>query len=114
MAPYQKSCCADFRTHSGPLMGHRKCMKGRHSGGEVSGRKLNVLLGQDPDNKKFMDPDKQHFVCYWIKKKADAIKGGDGRLKKKAVKGGDPIRRSRRVEALADELEYPAMALQQP
>ena len=72
-------------------------MKGGRKGGEVSGRKLNVLLEQDPDDKNFMDPDIQHFVCYRIKTKADAIKGGDSRLKKKA---GCPIRRSRRVEIL--------------
>ena len=54
----------------------------------MSGRKLNVLLGQDPDDTNFMDPDNQHFVCYPIKKKADEIKGGDSRLKKKVPGGG--------------------------
>ena len=97
MAPYQKSCCADFRKFCVPLIGHRTCMKGGRKGGEVSGRKLNVLLEQDPDDKNFMDPDIQHFVCYRIKTKADAIKGGDSRLEKKADKAGGPIRRSRRV-----------------
>ena len=48
----------------------------------MSGRQLNVLLGQDPDDTNFMDPDNQHFFCYTIKNKADEIHGGDARLRK--------------------------------
>ena len=55
-------------------------MKGTHTGGDVSGRKLNVLLGQDPDAHNFMDPNNQYFVCYWIKKRANKIQSSDPRL----------------------------------
>ena len=65
----------------------------------MSGRKLNVLLGQDPDNTNFMDPDNQHFVCYTIKNKADAIQGDDSRLKMAKPAGNEGgSRRSRRIE----------------
>ena len=83
----QKFCCATFKSFSGRLIDHKKCRKDKN-GGEVSGRKLNVLLGKDPDDTNFMDPDNQHYVCYAIKHKADAIKGGDSRLKKKVPGGG--------------------------
>ena len=79
-----QACCAQFKQFA---VYHKTCRRDR-AGGEVSGRKLNVLLGKDPDDTNFMDPDNQHYVCYAIKHKADAIKGGDSRLKKKVPGGG--------------------------
>ena len=73
-------------------------MKGRHQGGDVSGRKLNVLLGQDPDDTNFMDPNNHHFF-YSVKKRADEIQPGDSRLRKPKPAGNvGATRRSRRVE----------------
>ena len=81
-------------------LSHKTCV-GDRAGGEVSGRKLNILLGQDPDDNLFMDPCNQHYVCAYVKKLAQQILPSDVRLYKKVLpeKNG-PIRRSRRVELL--------------
>ena len=93
-------CCATFKWLSGRHIDHKRCRKDKN-GGEVGGRKLNVLLGQDPDDTNFMDPEFQYFVCYAIKHKADQIKGGDSRLKKAKPAGNEGgSRRSRRIEIL--------------
>ena len=71
-----------------------------HSG-TMSGRKLNVLLGYDPGDNNFMDPNNQYFVCYLIKKKAGEIKSSDSRLRKaKPLENVGATRCSRRVELM--------------
>ena len=107
MPKKHQGCCNKFRLFSkGAPLNHTACRKDR-PGGEVSGSKLNVLLGQDPDDSNFMDPDNQHFVCARIMSKASEIKPSDPRLRRKAKppqKAG-ASRRSRRVELLNPERE---------
>ena len=65
-------------------LSHKKCVGGSVVG-EVSGRKLNILLGQDPDDNLFMNPCNQHYVCAYMKKLAQKITPGDVRLRKKVL-----------------------------
>ena len=70
----------------------------------MNGRKLNMLLGQDPDDHNFMDPNHQYVVCYWIQKKADEIKPRDSRLwKLTPAENVGATWCSRRVELLNPE-----------
>ena len=72
----------------------------------MSGRKLNVLLGKDPDDTNFMDPDNQHYVCNPILESARKIQPNDPRLRKaKPPQKVGAIRRSRRVELLNPDRE---------
>ena len=67
----------------------------------MSGRKLNVLLGKDPDDTNFMDPGNQHYVCKRIVESAKKILPSDPRLRKAIPpQKVSASRRSRRVELL--------------
>ena len=66
MAKKFKGCRASFKYFSkAEPLNHGTCRKDR-VGGTVSGRKLNVLLGKDPDDTNFMDPNNQHHICRHI------------------------------------------------
>ena len=81
--PKKFNCCgARFKEFSkAEPLNHGSCRRDR-VGGLVSGRKLNVLLGKDPDDTNFMDPDNQHYVCKRIMESAKKILPADPRLKK--------------------------------
>ena len=74
-------------------------------GGLVSGRKFNVVLGKDPDDTKYMDPNTDQYVCrYMVDYCAKHVLTNDPRMwKAKPPKGASASRRSRRVELLNPE-----------
>ena len=103
MAKNYQVCCDQFRQ----LKDNHKARRRDRPGGEVSGRKLNVLLGKDPDDINFMDPNNQHYVCrYMVDYCAKNIVPNDPRLRKaKPPQKVSASRRSRRVELLNPERE---------
>ena len=107
MAKRFKGCCASFKNFSkADPLSHVACRRDR-AGGLVSGRKLNVVLGKDPDDTKGMDPNTQHYVCSYMQSYcAKHILPNDPRLRKaKPPKGVPASRRSRRVELLNPDRE---------
>ena len=100
-----KGCCAPFKIFSkGDPLCHVICKRDR-AGGLVSGRKLNVVLGKDPDDTKCMDPNTHHYVCrYMVDYCAKNVGPNDPRMRKaKPPKGASASRSSRRVELLNPE-----------
>ena len=92
-------CCQVFKNYA-RCIGHIQCCKDR-PGTLVSGRKLNIILGVDADNKGHMDPANSYLVCHYILKKAKLISPQDSRLRRKQPTGcptPGPTRKSRRLE----------------